>query len=180
MGRYIKVICIFIVIGLIMPFFSLLNQDKTDSVKYQWPKSPPFPIGIEYTGEGDIEYIKIRNAYADGSGIYENVNYWTIYISHATINDVKEYISKLKECGVRYFSFDEPEEPAVEYVWPGYFSWWGQSEEYTVKIYLNQKELTTIADDVDDVKEQFFYNFNLTLEVIDKKVWNGETDDFLD
>ena len=171
MRKYIRVISISVLLCFFGYYFSYMQNSSSESMMYSWPVAESLPSEIAYTGEGEIKYIEQKETYADASGIYEDVNYWTIYINHATLSDVRTYISELKKYGVHYVSFDDSTESAIEYVWPGYIFWWGQAEDYAVKIYLEEQELFYGMDDrKDGVEEDFHYN--LMIEIIDEKIWN--------
>lgn len=168
MQKYIMGVLFFILVCIGIKSVSFISNNASNATVYHWPEATSLPREITYKQGGDIEYISARKSYADASGIYNGVNYWTIYINHATLHDVEEYISILKENGVKYFSFDKLKEPLIEYVWPGYFIWWGQSEDCTVKIYLEQQERTDIKNETNES-----FEYNLTLEVIDEKIWDN-------
>ena len=171
MRKCIRVISISVLLCFLGYYFLYMQNSSSEAMLYSWPAAESLPSEITYTGEGEIKYIEQKETYADASGIYEDVNYWTIYINHATLSDVKAYISELKKYGVQYVSFDDSAEPAVEYVWPGYVFWWGQAEDCAVKVYLEEQELFFGMDDrKDGVKEDFHYN--LIIEIIDEKIWN--------
>lgn len=142
------------------------NKGSIDPSAYTWPTSDSLSTEVEYRGEGEIRYVHTQTGYADASGIYEDVNYWTVYIENAELLDIENYIAQLNSYGFSYFSFDESQEPNVEYIWPGYFMWNGCTEKYIVKIYMTEekKEMENR-----EINETFYYN--LRLELLDDNVW---------
>ena len=145
-------------------------KDQVDIVEYTWPVADSLSTEIEYSDGGEIKYVQPQTGYADASGVYEDVGYWTIYIENAELGDVEKYIAQLKSCGFSYFSFDEAEEePDVEFVWPGYFMWDGASEKNIVKIYLYEENQER---ENREINKTFYYN--LRLELLDKNVWKQQ------
>ncbi len=143
------------------------NRGSIDTPAYTWPNSDSLSSELEYREKGEIKYVKTRTSYADASGIYEDVNYWTVYIENVELEDIENYIAQLKVNGFSYFSFDKTEEePNVEFVWPGYFMWNGTTDKYVVKIYMTEQQEQQVYP---ENGESFYYN--LCLEIIDDNVW---------
>lgn len=148
------------------------NKGSIDPATYTWPTSDSLSTEVEYRERGEIKYVKTRTGYADASGIYEDVNYWTIYIENVELGDIENYIAQIKSNGFSYFSFDKTEEePNIEFVWPGYFMWNGTTNKYIVKIYLEEeKQEMTYPEN----NESFYYN--LCLEILDDNIWEMYND----
>lgn len=143
------------------------NKDQVDTVAYTWPVADSLSTEIEYRDGGEIKYVQAQTGYADASGVYEDVSYWTIYIENVELGDIENYIAQLKSYGFSYFSFDESEEePNVEFVWPGYFMWDGASAKNIVKIYLYEEKQEI---ENSETNETFYYN--LRLELLDNNIW---------
>ncbi|WMJ75955.1 MULTISPECIES: hypothetical protein [unclassified Sedimentibacter] len=143
------------------------NKGSIDPATYTWPVTDSLSTEIEYREGGKIKYVHAQTGYADASGIYEDVNYWTVYIENVELGDIENYIAQLKSYGFSYFSFDESEEePNVEFVWPGYFMWDGTTEKYIIKIYLNEEKQEMKNA---ETNETFYYN--LRLELLDNNIW---------
>lgn len=150
--------------------FTNINKGLIAPTTYTWPVADSLSTEIEYREGGEIKYVHARTGYADASGIYEDVNYWTVYIENVELGDIENYIAQLKSHGFSYFSYnDSEEEPNVEFIWPGYFMWNGTAEKYFIKIYLNEKKQETNNL---ETKESFYYN--LRIDVIDKNIFKSD------
>lgn len=146
------------------------NNGSIPPTTYTWPVADSLSDEIEYREGGEIRYVHAKTGYADASGIYEDVNYWTAYIENAELEDIENYIAQLKSHEFSYFSLDESEvEPNVEFVWPGYFMWNGVSEKSIVKIYLSE-EMQEMENR--EANETFYYN--LSLELLDNNIWKAD------
>lgn len=97
--------------------YTNINKGLIAPTTYTWPVADSLSTEIEYREGGEIKYVHARTGYADASGIYEDVNYWTVYIENVELGDIENYIAQLKSHGFSYFSYnDSEEEPNVEFV----------------------------------------------------------------
>lgn len=135
----VRVLCVIFILALCV--FLVKNVLFKSEVDYTWPETACLSEEMKYQGNGEITYTYSRQGYADGTGVYSDFYQWQIYIDHAQISDIENYINQLKAVGFCYKALDAMDKPPVEYDWTGVFEWRGTSENVSV-IIQSQKEST--------------------------------------
>lgn len=90
----------------------------------EWPTADFIDAGMKYEGGGNIVATECVN---EGEADKKHV-LWCIYYSGSSLDDVKNYVNKLKNSGFKYYGILNDEEPEVKFE-DGLYYWMGESLE---------------------------------------------------
>ena len=145
------------------------NENNTSSEKFdvqpggkEWPTADFIDSGMKYEGSGDIVATEYVN---EGDGDKKQM-IWCIYYSGSTLDDVKNYVNKLKNSGFKYYGILNDEEPEAKFE-DGLYYWMGESSEKqrSAMIYLCEEPDTYKNPENNEEKQ-----FNLVIQLCNTTV----------
>ena len=120
---------------------------------FAFPESEFVPDWAAYTGSGKIVFTDTENTNLENRGI-------NTYIDGATLDDVKVYVSMLKEKGLTYAAFAEEKLEMDEW---GSMSWYGVNSDKNFTVSLT---LTDEDEEINDILyETGTHKYNLHIQV---------------
>ena len=141
------------------------NSSEKSDVKVgnkEWPTADFISSDMKYDGGGEIvatEYVT--------EGENENSHMiWCIYYSGTSLDDVKNYVNKLKNAGFKYYGILNDKEPEVKFE-DGLYYWMGESSENkkSVMVYLCEEPDTYKNPENNEEKQ-----FNLVIQLCDTTI----------
>ena len=136
------------------------NSSEKSDVKVgnkEWPTADFISSDMKYDGGGEIvatEYVT--------EGENENSHMiWCIYYSGTSLDDVKNYVNKLKNAGFKYYGILNDKEPEVKFE-DGLYYWMGESSENkkSAMVYLCEEPDTYKNPENNEEK-----SFNLVIQL---------------
>lgn len=136
------------------------NSSEKSEVKTgnkEWPSADFITPSMKYDGGGEI----VATEYVNESENNKNHLIWCIYYSGSTLDDVKNYINKLKDSGFKYYGILNDEEPEAKFE-DGLYYWMGESSENkkSAMVYLCEESDTYKNPDNNEEKQ-----FNLVIQL---------------
>ena len=140
MKRSLKIITSITFILMIFVIVSGCGKEKAENNKeYTFPVASFIPSGIEYKGEGKIEWSSLNES--------SSPKYADAYVSNATIESVVSYVQDLKTKGLHNANEYKEEQSGFD-EW-GSFSWVGTNDAENFSISVTMTNESTKLNLVD-------------------------------
>lgn len=136
------------------------NSSEKSEVKAgskEWPTADFISPNMKYDGNGEL----VATEYVNEGENEKSHTIWCIYYSGASLDDVKNYVNKLKSSGFNYYGIISDKEPAVKFE-DGLYYWMGESKESkkSAIIYLCEEPDTHKNSENNEEKQ-----FNLVIQL---------------
>lgn len=136
------------------------NSSEKSEVKVgnkEWPTADFISSDMKYDGGGEIVATEYVN---EGENEKSHV-IWCIYYSGTSLDDVKNYVNKLKNSGFKYYGILNDKEPEAKFE-DGLYYWMGESSENkkSAMVYLCEEPDTYKNPENNEEKQ-----FNLVIQL---------------